>query len=78
MTKFNGLRASFDCPLRDSLSVIREIHGQLHALTGVMTTADALASRIELCDVLLVEISSIRSSLAKDLQRTRESPHVLS
>jgi hypothetical protein len=78
MIKINNLRASFDCPLRDSLSVIREIHGQLHALTGVMTTANVLASRIELCDVLLVEISSIRSSLARDLQRTREPQRVLS
>jgi hypothetical protein len=78
MTKISGLGASVDCPLLDSLCVIREIHGQLHALTGVMTTANVLASRIELCGVLLVEISSIRSSLAKDLQRTRERPRVLS
>jgi hypothetical protein len=35
------------------------------------TTATVLAWQIELCDVLLVEISGIRSSLAKDLNHTR-------
>jgi hypothetical protein len=41
------------------------------------TTANVLTTRIELCDVLLGEISGIRSSLAKDLQRTREPPLAL-
>jgi hypothetical protein len=36
------------------------------------TTTNVLTTRIELCDVLLSEISGIRSSLAKDLRRTRE------
>jgi hypothetical protein len=38
------------------------------------TTATVLASQIELCDTLLVEISGIRSSLAKDLVHTRKAP----
>jgi hypothetical protein len=33
-----------------------------------------LAWQIELCDVLLVEISGIRSSLAKDLNHSRAAP----
>jgi len=33
-----------------------------------------LASQIELCDVLLVEISGVRSSLCKDLNHTRGAP----
>lgn len=77
MTKIGSLERSFDCALRDSLSVIRQTHVQLHVLTGMTTTANVLASRIELCDVLLGEISGIRSNLAKDLQRTRETSPVL-
>jgi hypothetical protein len=65
------------CPVSDSLSIIRQTHVQLHALTDVTTTANVLTTRIELCDVLLGEISGIRSSLAKDLQRTREPPLAL-
>jgi hypothetical protein len=72
MTKISDLGTSYGCPLRDSLSAIRESQVQLDVLTGMTTTANVLASQIELYDVLLVEISGIRSSLAKDLQRTRE------
>jgi hypothetical protein len=60
--------------LRSSLSAIKQAHDQLHFLTGMCTTATVLASQIELCDVLLVEISGIRSSLAKDLNYTRGAP----
>jgi hypothetical protein len=77
MTKISDLEMSFDCALRNSLSVIRQTQVQLHVLTDMTTTANVLASRIELCDVLLVEISGIRSSLAKDIQLTREPPRVL-
>jgi hypothetical protein len=59
------------CALHDSLSAIKQAHVQLHSLTGLCTTPTVLASRIELCDLLLVEISGIRSSLAKDLKHTR-------
>jgi hypothetical protein len=72
MTKISNLGASPDCALRESLSVIRQTHVQRHVLTGMMTTPTVLASRIELCDALLLAISGIRSSLAKDLQRTRQ------
>jgi hypothetical protein len=57
-----------------SLSAIRHAHIQLHLLTGMRTSPTVLASQIELCDVLLVEISGIRSSLAKDLKETRQPP----
>lgn len=67
MTKISIVGASSDCPLRDSLSIIRQTHAQRHVLTGLATTPNVLASQIELCDVLLVEISDIRDSLAKDL-----------
>jgi len=65
---------SCDGTLRSSLSAIKQAHDQLHFLTGMCTTATVLASQIELCDVLLVEISGIRSSLAKDLNYTRGAP----
>jgi hypothetical protein len=63
-----------DGTLRSSLSAIKQAHDQLHFLTGMCTTATVLASQIELCDVLLVEISGIRSSLAKELNYTRGTP----
>ncbi|WP_279667624.1 hypothetical protein [Bradyrhizobium sp. SSUT112] len=68
---------SSSCPVSDSLSIIRQAHVQLHALTDVTTTANVLTTRIELCDVLLGEISGIRGSLAKDLRRTRKPPRAL-
>ena len=63
-----------ECALRSSLSAIRQAQDQLHRLVGMGTTATVLAWQIELCDVLLVEISGIRSSLAKDLNYTRGAP----
>jgi hypothetical protein len=74
MTKISDLGPSSDYALRESLSVIRETHVQLHVLTGMMTTPTVLASRIELYDALLLAISGIRSSLVKDLHRTRKPP----
>jgi hypothetical protein len=61
----------FDRVVRDSLSTIKEAHVQLHLLTGTSATAALLASQIELCDVLLDEISGIHSNLARDLKHTR-------
>ncbi len=54
-----------------SLSTIRHAHGQLHRLTGMRTSPTVLASQIELCDLLLVEISGIHKSLARHLQEMR-------
>lgn len=71
MRKISDVSNSCECALRNSLSAIKQAHEQLHLLTGTGTTATALAWQIELCDVLLVEISGIRSSLAKDLNYTR-------
>ncbi len=77
MTRISDLGTSSSCPVRDSLSIIRQTHVRLHALTDVTTTANVLTTRIELCDILLGEISGIRSSLAKDFRRTREPPLAL-
>jgi hypothetical protein len=74
MTKISSIGASCDCLLRDSLNVIRETHAQRQVLTGMASTPNVLASQIELCDVLLVEISDIRDSLAKDLGHRRSRP----
>jgi hypothetical protein len=63
--------APFDCSLHDSLSTIREARVRLNVLTGMSTTATMLASQIELCQVLLIEISEIRGTLARDLRHTR-------
>jgi hypothetical protein len=74
MRKISDVSDSCEYALRSSLSAIKHAHDQLHRLTGMGTTATVLASQIELCDVLLVEISGIRSSLAKDLRYTRRAP----
>jgi hypothetical protein len=74
MRKIGYVSGSNECALRSSLSAIKQAHDKLHLLTGMDTTATVLAWQIELCDVLLVEISGIRSSLAKDLNHTRGAP----
>ena len=77
MGNIGHLSGSCDGALSNSLSAIRQAHDQLHHLTSMCTTATVLASQIELCDVLLVEISGIRSSLANDLKHTREGPRAV-
>jgi hypothetical protein len=54
-----------------ALSAIRHAHGQLHRLTCMRTTRTVLASQIELYDLLLIEISDIHRSLARDLEQMR-------
>ena len=61
---------SVDCAVRDSLSTIRATHVRLQRLNGTRATTDLLASKINLYDVLLDEISGIHTSLARDLQNT--------
>jgi len=60
-----------DGAVSHSLSTIRHAHGQLHRLTGMRTSPTVLASQIELCDLLLIEISDIHRSLARDLEQMR-------
>jgi hypothetical protein len=43
------------------------------ALDNSLSAPILLVSRIQLCDVLLVEIAGIRSSLARDLKHTHLS-----
>lgn len=54
-----------------SLSAIKEAHIQLHHQTNSTPTRMALTAQIKLCNVLLDEISEIRSSLAKQIQDSR-------
>jgi hypothetical protein len=75
MTKFSSLGAPSNRPLRDSISIISKTHVQFHVVTDMTTTE--LASRIELCNALLFELSGVRSSLARDIQRTRAHPPAL-
>jgi hypothetical protein len=70
MRKFSGLNVSPGCALGNSLSAIKQAHTELHLLTRMRASPILLASQIELCDVLLVEIAGIRSSLARDLKQT--------
>lgn len=57
--------------LSDSLNAIKQAQIQLHLLNGEGANPTVIASRIQLCDVLLGEISGIRTSLAKHLEYTR-------
>jgi hypothetical protein len=60
-----------DLTLQNSLSAIRRAQAKLGRLTGAPLTPTALESRIELCEILLSNISSIQSSLAEDLHNAR-------
>jgi hypothetical protein len=71
------LGVSFDSSFNASFCTIREAHIRLRVLKGVSATATVLASQIELCDVLLAEISGIRSSLASDIRDARHGPQQL-
>ena len=64
---------SIDCAVRDSLSTIRATHVRLQRLNGTRATTALLASKIDLYDVLLDEISGIHTSLARDLQHTLQT-----
>ena len=66
----------FDCAVRGSLNTIKEAHVRLHILNGKRATMAALASQIELCDLLLLEISGIHTGLARDLEHTRLAPWI--
>jgi hypothetical protein len=78
MRKNGHVNGFSDGDLWNSLSAIRRAHIRLHLLTGKRTSPIVLASQIELCDVLLFEISGIRSSLVRDLKQTRGPPHISS
>jgi hypothetical protein len=71
MRKIGHFNNSSDGALWDSLNAIRHAQIQLRHLTRTCTSPTALASQIELCEVLLGEISDIRSSLAEDLKQMR-------
>ena len=68
MRKIDLSNKRFDCAVRDSLSTIKQTHVQLHLLTGTSATAALLASQIELCDVLLDEISGIHTRACRHLE----------
>jgi hypothetical protein len=69
---------SLDSALRESLSTIKEIQAQLHLQNGSCTTAAGLTSQIELCDILLAEISGIQANLATGLKNTGSRPQAFS
>jgi hypothetical protein len=74
MKKTSHVDLSQASSLQHSLTAIKEAHVQLHLLTATTTSPTALASQIQLCEVLLGEISGIRSSLARSLEHRRNRP----
>jgi hypothetical protein len=67
----------FDCAIRGSLNTIKEAHVRLQVLNAKHATMAALASQIELCDLLLLEISGIHTGLARDLEHTHLPPRII-
>jgi hypothetical protein len=59
----------FNHALSKSLKKIRAAKSRFHSLTARGSTQAALASQIELCDVLLEEIRSISCSLEKRIDK---------
>jgi len=69
MTKIDHINDSSNGILRDSLGAIKHAQTELRHLTRTGASPTVLASQIELCEVLLAEISGIHSSLARDIKR---------
>jgi hypothetical protein len=71
MSKVNHVDGLSEGALLNSLGAIKQAHDRLHFFTGMRASPTVLASQIELWDVLLVEISGIRSFLLEELRQTR-------
>lgn len=63
-----------DCTVRGALNTVRECYAQLRLLNGERSSAAIFASQIELFDMLLAGISTIRTGFAIDLQDIRRTP----
>ena len=74
MRKIGRESISPDCAVDNSLIAIRQVHTQLHLLAGMDSSPTLIASQIQLCDVLLVEIAGIRSNLAGNVKQTSGAP----
>jgi len=64
----------FDLTVSDSLRTIKAIQIRLHLLEGSCATQTAVASQIELYDVLLNELGEIHRNLANHFEHGREIP----
>jgi len=64
MTKIDHINNSSDGTLRDSLGAIKHAQTKLRHLTRTCASPTVLASQIELCDVLLAEISGIHNNFS--------------
>jgi hypothetical protein len=74
MGKIGHINSSSNGAFRNSLSAIRQAQIQLRHLTGTCRSPTALASQIELCELLLVEVSGIHSRLENDIKEARGLP----
>lgn len=70
--KIYNFRSSDNLTLQNSLSEIKIAQTKLNNLISAPLTPTALASRIELCEILLCSISDIQSSLAANLLAARK------
>lgn len=67
-----GVYDSGNTSLWSSLQTIKLAQAQLYQLNGEGATPTIISCRIQLCDVLLGEISGIRARLARHIAHTRE------
>ncbi len=67
-----GVYDSGTTSLWSSLQTIRLAQAQLYQLNGEGATPTVISCRIQLCDVLLGEISGIRANLARHIAHARE------
>lgn len=73
--KLYGIAKSDSSVLLDRLSAIRSVQDQLDRLSASSATPTGMMSQIHLYDVLLSQISGIRSNLASGLEEMRRPGH---
>jgi len=71
MNKVYRVNEFADDAILSSLSAIKQAQSRRHLLTGTGSSPTILASQIEVCDLLLAEISGIRNILAGISNRRR-------
>jgi hypothetical protein len=73
--KLHGIAESQGSVLLDRLSAIRDVQGELELLSASTVTSTSMISQIHLYEMLLSQISGIRSNLASGLEEMRRPTH---
>lgn len=73
--KLHSIAESNSSVLLDRLSAIRSVQDQLELLSTSAVTPTSMMSQIHLYEILLSQISGIRSNLASGLEEMRKPGH---